>query len=71
MILDGFIHVFLTFVDIFEKYVYTFLITFLEHFKGHFCSPPAPKFAFECKLNLPIFFNLPGFFLFVFPRAIS
>ena len=30
---------------IFSKLIWHIFITFLEKFKDHFCSPPAPKFA--------------------------
>ena len=57
MIFDMFLH--------FRKIVLHIFITFLEKTKDHFCSPPAPKFAFKCKFNVPIFLNLPEHVLFL------
>ena len=52
-----FLYVF-TFVDIFWKLILHMFITFLEKFKDHFCSPPAPDFASKCEVNFPIFLHL-------------
>ena len=60
MILDGCLHYFLDFRHILKTHFTHIFITFLENYKDHFPSPPAPKFALLCKIRFPRCWNVPG-----------